>query len=72
MDLAKFDTEKFIALRGICPTPDDLPKLKSFDGGLDKLDEVSSSVCALFKLCALHELDTVKRTVACESLGPVP
>lgn len=42
MDLDKFDTDKFIALRNISPSPDDLPKLKGYDGDLAKLDEVCS------------------------------
>lgn len=40
MDLNKFDADKLIALRGISPSPDDLPKLKGYDGDLAKLDEV--------------------------------
>ncbi|CAN0249613.1 unnamed protein product, partial [Ectocarpus fasciculatus] len=40
MDLDKFDTDKFIALRNISPSPDDLPTLKGYEGELDKLDEV--------------------------------
>ncbi|CAM9427813.1 unnamed protein product, partial [Sphacelaria rigidula] len=40
MELGKFDTEKLIALRGIAPTTEELPKLKAFDGDLSKLDEV--------------------------------
>lgn len=40
MDLEDFDAEKMIALRSICPTPDDLPKLKAYDGDLSRLDEV--------------------------------
>ena len=31
-----------IALRNISPSPDDLPKLKGYDGDLAKLDEVCS------------------------------
>ncbi|CAM9332216.1 unnamed protein product [Ectocarpus fasciculatus] len=41
MDLDKFDTDKFIALRNISPSPDDLPTLKGYEGELDKLDEVT-------------------------------
>lgn len=41
MDLGKFDTDKFIALRNISPSPDDLPTLKGYEGDLAKLDEVS-------------------------------
>lgn len=40
MDLEQFDTEKLFALRGICPSADDLPKLKGYEGDLGKLDEV--------------------------------
>lgn len=40
MDLQKFDTDKFIALRNISPSPDDLPTLKGYEGDLAKLDEV--------------------------------
>lgn len=40
MDLDKFDTDKFIALRNISPSPDDLPTLKGYEGDLHKLDEV--------------------------------
>ena len=41
MDLEKFDMDKLIALRGISPSMEDLPKLKAYDGELSKLDEVS-------------------------------
>ncbi|CAN0408951.1 unnamed protein product, partial [Ascophyllum nodosum] len=41
MELEKFDMDKLIALRGISPSPDDLPKLKEFQDDLGKLDEVS-------------------------------
>ena len=40
MDLSKFDMDKLIALRGISPSMEDLPKLKAYDGELSKLDEV--------------------------------
>eukprot|EP00903_Cladosiphon_okamuranus_P008076 g7790.t1 len=41
MDLDKFDTDKFIALRNISPSPDQLPTLKGYEGDLAKLDEVT-------------------------------
>lgn len=40
MDLKKFDTDRFIALRNISPSLEDLPKLKGYEGDLAKLDEV--------------------------------
>ena len=35
--------DKLIALRGISPSPDDLPKLKEFQDDLGKLDEVGAT-----------------------------
>ena len=35
--------DKLIALRGISPSPDDLPKLKGFQGDLGTLDEVGAT-----------------------------
>lgn len=43
MELDKFDMDKLLALRGISPTPEDLPKLKGFDGDVKTLDEVRHS-----------------------------
>lgn len=40
MELEKFDMDKLIALRGISPSSEDLPKLKGFDGDVKTLDEV--------------------------------
>lgn len=57
MELGKFDTEKLIALRGIAPTTEELPKLKAFDGDLSKLDEVcvgSAPQLFLFPSCESH------------------
>lgn len=44
MELDKFDLDKLLALRGISPSSEDLPKLKGFDGDVKTLDEVRSPI----------------------------